>query len=185
MNLEPALTITIFAILSLFLFFYCKFDFIPSQKKFVKSTVNEIIDQILHFNPKIPESEWEEIMSRNFKAIFENLSAVHEEVALELFENRSLPMAIAFFALYRKVVVKPFYSHSRAKINKFVTGAKGLTAFEQFSIVCSAFYGVKEWNKRLIIRGKDVSSFEKFTERLQNLMKTDIPISLSPYFSTC
>jgi hypothetical protein len=107
MNEELALFMAFFTIFTLLLIIFADYYCIPAQRKLAKAAINEVVDQILNYNPAIPETDWDKVISKKFDLIFNHLHAVHEDVALELFENRSMPMAIGFFALYHKVNADP------------------------------------------------------------------------------
>jgi hypothetical protein len=183
------LFISAFAIITLLLALYLDHHWLPSKRTFVRKTTFEVLDEILHYNPIIPESEWEKAMLEKFNSIyFSNLPALQEEVTAVLFEHTNLPMAIAFFALYHKIMVKSDYRsaywYSRGKINKFVKGAEGFTNMDLFGIVSPAMDGVREWRRRLFKPSLEPSLLQKFSDKLQDLIEIDLRISLAPYFNT-
>jgi hypothetical protein len=79
--------------------YYSKYR-ISYRKIIVELTTLEIMDEILHFSPAIPESDWNLFISEKFDKIDYNDAS---EMISALINQKSLPMVIAFFALYYKV----------------------------------------------------------------------------------
>jgi hypothetical protein len=120
-------------------------------------------------------------MSKKFDIIFSNLIFAQSEVNSELFENRSLPVVIAFFALYHGLKFRSNYS--RPKIYNFVLGADRCTDRDLYKIVSLALDGVKEWNMELQNPHVYVPYFENFINMLEDIKDTDLQKSLAPLFN--
>jgi hypothetical protein len=151
---------------------------LPFRKNMVKTTVYEILDEILHFDPALPESEWSLFISEQFDKI--NFNETKEVISV-LFQHTTVPMTIAFFALYYQTKEGRSDRLSRAKLNDFVKGSPGITDDDEYAIVGGAKLGVRGW---ILCADDDGSErfLKDYYEKLETLMNLDIKATLAPYY---
>lgn len=146
------------------------------RRRLVQATTFDIIDEILHYNPAIPEPDWINFMTEQFAQLVRNEP---EEIWPILIDNTSVPMCMAFFALYYNLTRGDPKGIPRAKLNNFVRGADMITdeAIEQ--IVVCAYKGASAWKAFV-----DDECGEVFTQFLLNIFPQTVRASLTPYFSS-
>jgi hypothetical protein len=114
-----------------------------NKKELVKKTTNEIVEEILHFDPAIPESEWCSSISDKFDKI--NYNEI-KEMLMVLMEHKNEPLLMAFFALYYKVKKGSEAQYSRTDLEKFIPG-KELQDKVLYEIVSCASKGAFSWKE--------------------------------------
>jgi hypothetical protein len=163
-----------------FVVFFLLFQLTLPRKDLVRNTVYEILDEILHFDPNFPESEWNSFILEKFDKI---KYIETEEMISVLFEHKNAPRIIAFFALSFQTGKDRCEKLSRAKLKDFAYGSPEITEEDAAAIVAVSKLGVNDW-----IQFADSNSKKSFLTQLhcylENLMDQDIRATLAPFYNT-
>jgi hypothetical protein len=132
------------------------------------SVTYEILDQILHYDPNLTENSWNKLLLRQYDKIDRDQSGAMMSI---LRDHTSLPMVIAFFALYHKLNSEDLLSFSRSELNEFVLGIMEQSENIRFRIVNGSLIGMFMMERRT--RPEDWKEFREF-ERSVSLLSNGI-----------